>query len=187
MRGGCLRRAISAGLALVIVAAGLTACGGTESTTTAVPDKQADAEILNRILTRQIAAVEAYDHSLPRLAGRNLALARVFRAQEQEHIDSIVKALRGLGGKAEPENEEIEGHDLKSEVDYLRFLYEVESATIDAELSAISKLTASWPRSLLASIAADQAQHLTLLRRMMGANPIDTIPGAFENGTAAAP
>ena len=188
MRGGCLRRPIVTGLAVVALAAGLTACGGGGGeTTTPVSDKQADSEILNDILSRQTGAVAAYDHSLSHLGGRNLALARIFRAQEQEHIDSIVKALRGLGGKAETGTEEIPADKLKTELDYLRLLYEVESATIDAELSAISKLTAPWPRSLLASIAADQAQHLTLLRGRMGARPIDTVPGAFENGTATAP
>jgi hypothetical protein len=187
MRGGSVRRPLFAAAAAVALAAGLASCGSGGGTTTAVPDREADVEILNGIFSRQSAAVDAYDRTLSHLGGRNLALARVFRAQEQEHIDAIVKALRGLGGTAEPEAEEIEAGNLKAEADYLGFLYELESATIDAELSAISKLTASWPRSLLASIVADQAQHLTLLRGMMGARPIDTIPGAFENGTAAAP
>ena len=181
-----MRRALLAAAA-VALAAGLVSCGSSGGTATAVPERGADAELLNGILSRQTAAVDAYDRTLSHLGGRNLALARVFRAQEQEHIDAIVKALRGLGGRAEPEAEAIEAKKLKTEADYLGFLYELESATIDAELSAISKLTASWPRSLLASIVANQAQHLTLLRGMMGAKPIDTIPGAFENGTAAAP
>jgi hypothetical protein len=186
-RGGSVRRALFAAAAAVALAAALASCGSGGGTTAAVPDREADVEILNGIFSRQSAAVDAYDRTLSHLGGRNLALARVFRAQEQEHIDAIVKALRGLGGRAEPEAEEIATKNLKAEADYLAFLYELESATIDAELSAISKLSASWPRSLLASIVADQAQHLTLLRGMMGARPIDTIPGAFENGTAPAP
>jgi hypothetical protein len=183
-----VRRALFAAAALVGLAMALASCGGGGGEiTTAVPDKDADIEILNDILTRQTGAVAAYDRTLSHLGGRNLALARVFRAQEQEHIDAVVKALRGIGGDAEPEAEEIEANGRRTEDDYLRFLYELESATIDAELSAISKLSASWPRALLASIVADQAQHLTLLRGRMGAKPIDTVPGAFENGTAAAP
>jgi hypothetical protein len=181
-----VRRALLAAAA-VALAAGLASCGSGGGTMTAVPERGADVELLNGILSRQSAAVDTYDRTLSHLGGRNLALARVFRAQEQEHIDAIVKALRGLGGRAEPEAEAIEAKKLKTEADYLGFLYELESATIDAELSAISKLTASWPRSLLASIVANQAQHLTLLREMLGAKPIDTIPGAFENGTVAAP
>ena len=64
---------------------------------------------------------------------------------------------------------------------------EVESATIDEELSAISKLEAAWPRSLLASTVADQAQHLTLLRQALGVGPLDSVPAPFENGTASPP
>lgn len=173
-----------AGLAL----AALGACGsGGGKTTTAVPDKEADAEILNGILAGQVAAVGAYDRSLRALGGPDLAVAREFRAQEQEHIDAIVKALRGLGAEAEPAPEEIEAEGLKTEADHLAFLYEVESATIDAELSAISKLTGSWPRSLLATIVANQAQHLVLLRRALGAKPLETVPVPFENGTVPAP
>jgi hypothetical protein len=182
-----MRRALFAAAAVVTLAVAFASCGGGGGVTTAVPDKDADVEILNNVLTRQTGAVAAYDRTLSHLGGRNLPLARVFRAQEQEHIDAIVKALRGIGGDAQLDAEEIEANHRKTEEDYLHFLYELESATIDAELSAISKLSASWPRALLASIVADQAQHLTLLRGRLGAKPIETVPGAFENGTAAAP
>lgn len=187
MRGGAVRRGLLAGLAALALATGLGACGSGGGTATAMSDKQADVEILNKILGRQIAAVEADGRTLSHLGGRDLALARVFRAQEQEHVDSLVKALRGLGGKADPQPEVIEAKGLKTREDYLRFLYAVESATIDAELSAISKLTGSWPRSLLASIVGNQSQHLTLLRGTLGAKPIESVPSAFENGTIPAP
>ena len=130
-----------------------------------------------------MAAIGAYEAALPLLRGADLATARRFRAQEQEHVDAIVKALRGLGGKAEPEEEEIESAGLEDRGDVLDFLYEVESASIADELRAISNLTAPWPRSLLGSIAANQAQHLVLLRQALGADAEESIPGAFEDGT----
>jgi hypothetical protein len=176
---------LAAGVAaLALVFAG---CGSGGSTTTAVPDKAADAEILNRVLAREMAAVRAYGRTLPLLHGQALASAREFRASEQEHVDAIVKALRGLGEKAEPEEEEIEKEGLKTEVDGLGFLYEIESVSIADDLRAISHLTAPWPRSLLGSIAADQAQHLVLLRRALGADAAELIPDAFEDGTTPAP
>lgn len=183
-----MRRALLAAAACAAAAALLAACGsGGSATTTAVTDKEADVEILNEVLARQTAAVAAYDRSLRALGGPVLAFARQFRAQEQEHIDAILKALRGLDGKAEPEPEEIEAIGLESRADYLVFLYEVESATIAVELSAISKLTDPWPRSLLASTVANQAQHLVLLRRALGAKPLESVPAPFENGTTPAP
>jgi rubrerythrin len=187
-RGGAARRALLLLAIAATASVALAACGSSGSgTTTAVPDKAADAEILNSVLARELAAVRAYDRTTALLHGTFLAGAREFRAQEQEHVDAIVKALRGLGEKAEPEEEEIESEDLKTQVDALGFLYEVESASVAYDLRAISHLTAPWPRSLLGSIAANQAQHLVLLRRALGAGAAESIPGAFEDGTAPAP
>jgi len=139
------------------------------------------------VLTRELAAVDAYQRVLPLLRGGERAMAERFRAQEQEHVDAILKALRGLGAKSEPEDEEIEREGLGSRADALDFLYEIESVSIDGGLRAISNLTAPWPRSLMGSIVANQAQHLVLLRRALGAGPLDSIPEAFENGTAPPP
>jgi hypothetical protein len=186
-RAGVARRATSLAAAALAVAALLGACGGDGDITTAVPDKEGDARILNEILSRQNAAIVAYERSLRGLGGPDLELARQFRAQEQEHVDAIVKVLRGIGAAVEPVPEEIETKRMKQEADYLEFLYEVESATIDAELNAISRLTTSWARSLLASIAANQAQHLALLRRALGAKAEEIVPEAFEAGTTPAP
>jgi rubrerythrin len=172
----------------IVLALGLAACGSDGGeTTTAVPDKAGDAEILNNVLARELAAVRAYERTLPLLRGRHLAAAREFRAHEQEHVDAVVKALRGLGEPADPAEEEIESEGLRTQADALEFLYEVESVSVAGNLRAISHLTAPWPRSLLGSIAANQAQHLVLLRRALAADDAESIPGAFEDGTAPAP
>ncbi len=171
--------------ALALVVAGCGDDGG--GTTAAVPDKAADAEILNSVLARELAAVRAYDRTLSLLRGPALASAREFRAQEQEHSNAIVKALRGLGEAAEPAQEEIESEQLKTQADALEFLYDVESASVAFDLRAVSHLTSPWPRSLLGSIAANQAQHLVVLRRLLGADLAGSIPEAFEDGTTPSP
>lgn len=184
MRGRAMRRAL-----VLIVAAGLlssfAACGSGGDNP--VTDKEADVRVLNEILARQLAAVEAYGEALPALRGFDLATARRFRAQEQEHVDATTKTLRGLDAEADPSAETIEAGDLETPEDALRFLYELESATIDAELSAVGKLTIGWPRPLIAAMAANQAQRLVLIRRALGANPAETVPEAFETGETPAP
>jgi rubrerythrin len=186
-RGGAARRALLLA-ATALAAAAHAACGGSSGgTTTAVPDKAADAETLHNVLARELAAIRAYERTLPLLRGAALAAAREFRAQEQEHVNAIVKALRGLGERAAPEQEEIESEGLKSQADALAFLYEIESVSVAYGLRAISHLTAPWPRSLLGSIAANQAQHLVLLRRALGADAAESVPEAFEAGTTPAP
>jgi hypothetical protein len=147
----------------------------------------ADAEALDKVLGRQEAAIVAFAKVIPDLAPRGARMAAYFRAQEQEHVDAVLKAMRGLKIDAEPREETIEPGDLKTERERLEFLYAIESATIDEELSAISSLEASWPRSLLASTVADQAQHLVLLRQALGAGPLASVPVPFENGTAPPP
>jgi len=188
-RGGAARRALLLLMLAAALGAALAGCGDGDGggTTTAVPDKEGDAEILNSVLARELAAVAAYDRVLPLLRGTALRSGREFRAQEQEHSNAIVKALRGLGEPAEPADEEIEDKGLKTQPEALEFLYEVESVSVAFDLRAISHLTSPWPRSLLGSIAANQAQHLVVLRRLLGADVAASIPEAFEDGTIPTP
>jgi hypothetical protein len=185
MRGRFVRRALAPGALAFVLALGLGACGGGGSDSTT--DKAADVEVLNEILARQLAAVDAYDQALPALRGAELALARRFRAQEQEHVDATTKTLRGLEGEADPPAETVDAGGLGTPQEAMHFLYELESATIDAELSAVGKLTIGWPRPLVAAMAANQAQRLVLIRRALGAGPLDLVPEAFETGETAAP
>lgn len=188
MLGAAARRALLMVATAVVAAIALAACGNDgDGTDAAAPDKAADAETLNNVLSRQLAAVRAYERTLPLLRGPALASAREFREQEQEHVDAVVKALRGLGEAAEPEREEIESEGLETQADALEFLYEVENVSVAYQLRAISHLTSSWPRSLLGSIAANQAQHLVVLRRLLGADRAESIPEAFEDGTTPSP
>ena len=185
-RGRFVRRALLLGAIATALTTSLGACGG-GGTATAAGEKEADDRVLNEILGRQLAAAGAYAQVLPELQGPDLAAAREFRAQEQEHADATTKILRGIGAEAAPPAETIEAKDLKTRRDALTFLYEMESATIDAELSAVGKLHVSWPRPQLAAMVANQAQHLVLIRRALGAGPLETVPQAFETGETPAP
>lgn len=187
MAGGAMRRALPLLAALGLLASGLAACGGGGGAPSATVDVEADAAVVNEVLGRQLAAVAAYERVLPSLDGADRALARRFRAQEQQHVDATTKALRGLGAAAEPPAETIAAQGLKGRAACLEFLYEMESATIDAELGAIAKLTLASPRPLLASMAANQAERLVLIRRALGVKASKVIPSAFENGRIAAP
>ena len=184
MRGRALRRALLLGLVVAGLAVSFAACGGDSDSAI---DPEADARVLNEILARQLAAVDAYGEVLPALRGAELATAREFLSQEQEHVDATMKTLRGLEEEADPPAETIAVDGLETSRDAFEFLYELESATIDAELSAVGKLTIAWPRPLVASMAANQAQRLVLIRRALGAGPLETIPQAFETGETPDP
>jgi hypothetical protein len=179
-----MRRALLAAL-LAALAICLGACGGDGGGSTT--DKAGDVRVLNEVLGRQLAAVEVYEAVIPVLHGSDLATARAFLAQEQEHVDATTKTLRGLDAEADPPAEKIEFGRLGSAREAIELLYEMESATIDLELHAVGQLTIGWPRPLVASMAANQAQRLALLRRALGAKPLETVPEAFETGETAAP
>jgi hypothetical protein len=165
-----------------------TPAGTTDASTSLSAEESADVDLLNHVLGRQEAAIAAYGEVIPKLAPRLAHMAAYFRAQEAEHVDAVLKALRGLkSAAAEPSEETIDVGELRTDRERLEFLYAVESATIDEELSAIASLEASWPRSLLTSSVANQAQHLTLLRQALGAGPLASVPAPFENGTAPPP
>ncbi len=188
MRDGGWRRLLS-GLAALALVATLGGCGSTGGggSTTAAAERASDATILNEVLARQEAAAVAYQKSMRGLREPVLAIARRFEAQEQEHVDATVRALRGIGEAAEPQREDIMRGHPRTQKDYLTLLYEVENATIQLESDAIGRLTEPAARKLLAATVANQAQRLVLLRRALGWKPIETVPSAFENGTVAAP
>lgn len=185
MRALRVRRALLLLTLVAGLAGGLVACGDGDGDSAV--DKDADVRVLNEILARQLAAVEAYGEVLPLLRGAELATVREFRSQEQEHVDATTKTLRGVDGEADPPAETIEADDLNTREDAWRFLYELESATIDAELNAVARLTIGWPRPLIAAMAANQAQRLVIIRRMLGAEPLEAVPEAFETGETPPP
>ena len=185
-RGICRVLVLVLALAAAGLVASLGACGGGGDDGSTV-DPEADAAVLNEVLGRQLAAVAAYGEALPALRGDDRAMARRFRVQEQEHVDATTKTLRGLEEPSDPAEETIEAGDFETPRDALDFLYQLESATIDAELHAVSRLTVGWTRPLVASMAANQAQRLVLVRRALGASPLETIPEAFETGETSAP
>jgi hypothetical protein len=202
-RSGATRRRLVAAALTVLLLAALAGCGGgsggTASATADAAAREADApaaaaqpspdaDALNAVLARQEAAVEAFAQVIPALPSHLSHLASYFRAQEQEHVDAVLKVMRGAARIAvEPSPESIEVGELGSDRERLVFLYEVESATIDEELRAIADLETAAARTMLAATVANQAQHLILLRQALGAGPLTSVPVPFENGTAEPP
>jgi hypothetical protein len=186
-------------LAALVVIGIFAGCGGggsssagssstaTTATETVPPENAADAALLDKVLARQEGAVAAYTALIPALPARLAPLATYLRTQDQEHVDGVLRALWGLETPAEPTPESIEAGGLKTDRERLELLYEVENAAIAEELSAIAKLEGTTARTILASTVANQGQHLTLLRRALGAGPAAQMPAPFENGTTPPP
>jgi rubrerythrin len=169
-------------LALALCASG---CGG-GGDAPAESEKAADAEILGGAFERELTAIDAYTRGLALLHGRALVLARELRGQNQEHVDALTKAMRGLGATVEAEAAELEGAG-RSQADALDLAYEQENAALAYYLDAVRHLQTTAPRALATSLAASHAQHLVLLRQALGAPLAAAAPEALEPGDALPP
>jgi Ferritin-like domain len=170
--------------ALTLAVAG---CGRSGHGAATDSDKASDVEVLNTLLAQELTSVDAYDRVLPFLRGRALVVARQFRGQEQAHIDAVTKSIRGVGGETEAEASELDAAVPKTQEEALRFAYEEENAALGQALDAAPHLNTPAPRMLAAALAASHAQHIAVLRQLLGEGLAQSVPGAFETGDVPPP
>lgn len=171
-------------LAIALVTGG---CGDSGRGAETDPEKGSDAEILNEGLARELTLLDAYTSGRVFLRGPQAAVGRRLRAHEQEYVDALNKAIRGLGGDAEAEPEELDLGEVDEETEMLATLYELESAALAFYIDAAPRLYMSAPRTLAASLAAGHAQHLVALRRGLGLGAADSVPEGFDGDEVPLP
>ncbi len=172
---------------LIVLAIGVSGCGGSGDMSAIESEKAADAEVLNSVLSQELTTVAAYEQALPPLRGGTLAVVGQLREQNQAHLDAITKAIRGVGGETEAEAGELEAPGPKGREEALLLAYEEENAALGGALDVGFHLNTPAPRTLAASLAASHAQHLTALRQLLGASLAASVPEAFESGDVPAP
>ena len=181
-RRGFGRAAASLALALAALLIALGGCGDSGHGAETDPEKGSDAEFLNGALSRELTILDAYRRAGPLLHGSQRDVGRRLLGQEQEYVDALTKAIRGLGGDTEAEAEELDFAQVKDQASFLALAYELESAALAAYIDAASRLYNAAPSTLDASLAAGHAQHLVVLRQGLGAPPAASIPEAFDGG-----
>jgi hypothetical protein len=184
-RRGIGRAAAVSALAAAIVVA--TGCGKSGHGAETDPEKGSDVEILNVALSRELTLLDAYTRGRPLLSGPSRPVGRQLRAQEQEYVDALTKAIRGLGGDTEAEPEELDLSRVRDQAAFLALAYELESAALASYVEAAPRLFTAAPRTLDASLAAGHAQHLVVLRQGLGASPATSIPEGFDGGEVPLP
>jgi hypothetical protein len=179
-------------LALVAVAVFLGGCGGDGGEGggdgQVAAEKASDSAVVNVAIGQELTLIEGFDAGL-RLLRRpeSRALYRQLIAQEREHVDGWTKAMRGLGGEVEAEAEGLDLSEVKSEGDALVFAYELTGIELTHFLDDVTHLHTRAPQSFAASIAASEAQHLVALRRLLGADLLESVPEAFDTGEVPPP
>ena len=172
-------------IAIAAVSILLAGCGGGGDTTDS--ERAGDAGILNEALARELTQVAAYTQGLPLLHGQTRVLGQRLRSQEQEHVDALVKAIKGLEEETDAEAEEVDFSEVKTEDDFLTLAYELGASALGSYIDAAPTLYTSAPRVLASSLAASEAQHLVILRQALGAGLAESIPRGFDIGEEPPP
>ncbi len=146
-----------------------------------------DAAILSGAITLENTAVAAYQAAeKSKLLDRKVkVVAALFRRHEQEHVDALSAALKGLGGTPPTATDAKALAPLQRATDQaavLRFAIELETMAVAAYYEAHRKLRDTKLLQTGAQIMAAEGQHLVVLRQALKQNPA---PNAFETGKAA--
>ncbi len=168
--------AVAVGAALL-----LEACGGSSQPTIQLqklaPRLQAtDINLLRPALALEFRAVSAYTASFPLLHAFNARTAKRFLQQELDHAAQIWGLMKQAGGKPPAQPPGYDYGQPRDATEALTLLDSIENQQITYYLEVIPKLTPGPVRALVASILANDAQHVSMLRVVLGRDPI---PSAF--------
>jgi hypothetical protein len=171
---------ISLGSAATAAAAALSGCGGTRHRLK-LGDRSldSDAQLLNSLLRLERRAIAAYTAGAPLLSGRDGRAATAFLRQELAHAGLLLALIKHAGGTAPAR---LASYDLghpRNRGDVLALLHQVERAQLVAYVDAVPRLSPGYVRASVATILADDAQHVSVLRTLLGMNPV---PAAFVTG-----
>jgi hypothetical protein len=167
-------------------AAVLAGCGGagTKSGRQAVkhvarPIQRADVAILGRMLALERRTVAAYTAGIPLLAKPDVKAAEQFLNEELLHAGELLSLIKAAGGHAPPHAASYDLGHPNDAGEVLALLHGLERALIAAYLTAIPRLSPGPVRAAVASILANDAQHISILRLFTGSSPV---PSAFVTG-----
>jgi hypothetical protein len=175
-------------LAPALMALALAAgCGNSGHGAETDPEKGLDASTLSEALSRELTTLAAYTRGNGLLRGRTRLLGQELRAQEQEYVDALNKAIRGLGGDAAAAAEALDFSQVESRPAFLSHVYELEAGSLAFYEAVAPRLNTPAPRTLDTALAAGHAQHLVVLRQALGAGREASVPAGFDGGELPPP
>ena len=173
-----LLRAAGAGMAGLLVAG----CGGQSlkaQVHNSAPVLGTDVDLLNQLLHLEHVAIWAYTAGTPLLPPAVYKAGGLFLNDELEHAGALAGLIRAAGGKPiKPASSYPLGHPRTSR-EVLQLLHTVENMQISAYLGAIGRLEPGSVKSSIASILANDAQHVAVVRAALHQ---PAVPSAFVTG-----
>jgi Ferritin-like domain len=176
------------GVALAAAASvALEACGsssasddGSRTATTHArrpPPSPHDVRLLASALELERRTVDAYLACIPLLDHHIAKAAAVWLSEEVQHTGKLIALIRGVGGTAPPRANSYDiGPRPHGKAQTLRRLASFEQLQLSFYLKTLPEFEQGATRAAVASIFANDAQHLSLLRLVAGQTPV---PSAF--------
>lgn len=173
-----LLRAAGAGVAGLIVAG----CGSQSlraQVHNSAPVLGTDVDLLNQLLHLEHVGIAAYTAGTPLLPPAVTKAGELFLNDELAHAGALAGLVRAAGGKPiKPAPSYPLGHPRTSQ-EVLQLLHTIENMQISAYLGAIAMLAPGSVKQSVASIMANDAQHVAVVRVALGQ---PAVPSAFVTG-----
>lgn len=139
-----------------------------------------DVPILERLLRLEYELAYAYTASIPRLSPYGRRAGLWFLRHELGHIGAVSTLLKSGGVKPNTSAGSPRlGHPGNAS-EVLALLHGLEMETVRAYLQAVAKLSNGQLRAVASAILANEAQHVSILRRAQGLEPV---PSALLTGS----
>jgi bacterioferritin (cytochrome b1) len=142
--------------------------------------RRSDVALLNGTLDLEHKMIAAYTAAIPLLTGARQSAARRFLSQHLAHAGELIALVRQAGGRPMQPKPSYELGQPRTTDDLLALLHSLERSAIAAYLASIPKLAPAQVRAAVASILANEAQHVSILRARLGQPPV---PSALVTGS----
>jgi rubrerythrin len=138
-----------------------------------------DTELLNSLLDLEHRAIAAYTAAQPLLPRASARIAKRFLGEEVDHSEDVSALVREAGGKPNAPRQTYDLGHPRTHAQLLQLLYDVEAVQLAAYLDAIPRLSPGPIRAAASAILANDAQHVSILRPMLGR---PALAGPFVTG-----
>jgi hypothetical protein len=135
----------------------------------------ADISTLNALLDVENYAVAAYAAAIPLLGPGGQLIGKQFLSHELAHQVELTDLIKQGGGKPGKPAASYSLGNPRNQAQALALLESAERAQLRAYLRMIPSLSSGRIRGVVATIFANDAQHLAVLRQQQG----QPLPGAF--------
>src|SRR3954447_20607536 len=174
IRDALTRRGLlqSAGGAFAVgTVATLAACGQDGETTIqsgGIAGSADDVGVLRRALAVELTMVDAYASGRLLLHGPMRAAADAYLAHEQEHADTLTKAITQLGGDAAVGRLPVDYSKLRGRPDVLDLWRRLEELAIATYAAALPRLSTGALRATVGTISTCEAEHAAAILGALG-------------------